>query len=250
MTRAPRHLPTALLAGLAALAFACGKKLPPCGNQSLPINFSPMYSAYDGTHQYQLPAWVLGDAGTTPTWTIDDASIATLTDDGMGGVMLTMKKAGTTKIHAQVDVNCGTSALTVSAASAADYMVGVQRYNNGAPVTLDGGHYPDGGAVDAGINPHASCVACHSAAAIGPFHDVAHTPEQTGGFSDGDLAQTFVNGVVPDGGYFDPLLVSYTTWNVFHRWNVTQEETTGLVVYLRSLTPQAQTGTSNYGGGI
>jgi hypothetical protein len=37
-------------------------------------------------------------------------------------------------------------------------------------------------------------------------------------------------------------------WQGFHRWQMTDEEAKGLVVYLRSLTPTAQSGSSNFGG--
>jgi hypothetical protein len=80
------------------------------------------------------------------------------------------------------------------------------------------------------------------------FNDIAHTPEQTGGFSDTQLLGIVQNGVVPDGGYFDKSIVSYSQWNSFHQWNLTSSEQTGIILYLRSLVPTAQMGTSNFGG--
>jgi hypothetical protein len=80
------------------------------------------------------------------------------------------------------------------------------------------------------------------------FNDVAHTPEQAGGFSDVQLLDIIQQGEVPDGGYFDTSLVSYKVWQGFHRWNLTPAEQTGIVVYLRSLVPTAQSGTANFGG--
>jgi hypothetical protein len=76
---------------------------------------------------------------------------------------------------------------------------------------------------------------------------VQHTPEQTGGFSDDDLINIFQNGVVPKGGYFDDTIVSYAMWQSFHKWNV-GDTPQNMVVYLRSLTPAAQTGSANFGG--
>jgi hypothetical protein len=40
-----------------------------------------------------------------------------------------------------------------------------------------------------------------------------------------------------------------TIWHGFHRWtDITSDELPGVICYLRSLTPEAQTGTSNFGG--
>jgi len=43
---------------------------------------------------------------------------------------------------------------------------------------------------------------------------------------------------------------AYATWQSFHRWaDITTDVQPGIVVYLRSLTPIPQDGTSNFGGG-
>jgi hypothetical protein len=99
-------------------------------------------------------------------------------------------------------------------------------------------------------SPPAACTNCHGDVGNGKlfgmslFTDVSHTPEQTGGFSDQDLVSVFVDGVVPSGGYFDSTVVPYATWHDFHRWADinTAEEQTGMVAYLRSLTPKEQLG--------
>jgi hypothetical protein len=95
-----------------------------------------------------------------------------------------------------------------------------------------------------------ACTNCHGLAAMsGPFRDIAHTPEQTGGFSDQDLIDIVVNGVVPDGGYFDNAILPYDRWQRIHKWDdITDDQKFGMVVYLRSLTPTSQTGTANFGG--
>ncbi len=98
--------------------------------------------------------------------------------------------------------------------------------------------------------PPAACTNCHGAVGNGKifgmslFTDVSHTPEQTGGFSDQDLIDVFVDGVVPSGGYFDTTIVSYEEWHDFHRWadiNTTEAQN-GMLAYLRSLTPKEQVG--------
>jgi len=99
-------------------------------------------------------------------------------------------------------------------------------------------------------NPPAACTNCHGDVGNGKlfgmslYTDVSHTPEQTGGFSDQDLVNVFVNGVVPPGGYFDPSITSYATWHDFHRWAdiSTTDEQAGMTAFLRSLAPKEQLG--------
>jgi hypothetical protein len=67
--------------------------------------------------------------------------------------------------------------------------------------TTDGGSFyeRDGGT---------ACTNCHGPTATnGPYRDVSHTPEQTGGFSDQELIGIFTGGMIPDGGYFDPSVI-------------------------------------------
>jgi hypothetical protein len=56
-----------------------------------------------------------------------------------------------------------------------------------------------------------ACTNCHGPTATnGPYRDVSHTPEQTGGFSDQELIGIFTGGMIPDGGYFDPSVITST----------------------------------------
>jgi hypothetical protein len=231
-----------------------------CSSNTLQVLFSPMYSAYDGTHEFQLPAILNGvTAGTQATWTASDPTMVKIdADPTTGGVMLTMQKAGTVTITAAVaGGSCGASTLTITEAAPGDYDVGSARYNNGVilripdgggrPPPQDGG-VPEGGGFDASALKQLECTNCHGPTANGPFNDVAHTPEQTGGFSDQELIDIFTKGQVPDGGYFDDQIVSYARWQRFHQWDMTPEEAKGLVIYLRGITPAPQNGTSNFGG--
>jgi hypothetical protein len=222
-----------------------------CPKSALAILFNPMYSAFDGVHTFQLPAVVNGidPAVVAVQWSATDPSmVAFEPDPTTGGVMITMQKAGMVSIIAQAGDLCGIAPLTITSATPDDWMAGSERYNNGVvlnrlPVMRrDAG--TDGGA-DGGIE--AKCTDCHGDTASGPFKTVQHTPEQTGGFSDDDLLNIIQNGVVPKGGYFDTMIVSYEVWQQFHKWNV-GDSGKGLVVYLRSLTPAAQTGVPNFGG--
>jgi len=224
-----------------------------CPKSALNILFNPMYSAYDGMHMFQLPAVVNGIDPTTVqvAWSASDPSMVALEPDPTtGGVMITMQKAGNVSIAATAGSLCGIAPLSITAATPADWMAGSDRYNNGVVLTRIPTMRGDAGAtmVDGGTTQDAKCTDCHGdTASAGPFKTVQHTPEQTGGFSDDDLMNIFQTAVVPKGGYFDTTIVSYARWQTFHKWNV-GDSAKGLVVYLRSLTPAAQTGVPNFGG--
>jgi hypothetical protein len=215
------------------------------------------------------------------------------------GVLITL--AGTGNDAGQVTVvavesggACGTSVLNITQNTVDDWNIGSSRYNDGValhlgpPAGFDGGFpaRPPGG-FEAGIRPDAgfggglpltadggsyletdggtACTNCHGPTATnGLYKDVSHTPEQTGGFSNGDLQNIIWNGEVPDGGYFDPSVINprcdggatctaaaMAAWHAFHRWtDITSDELPGIICYLRSLTPEAQNGTPNFGGGV
>ncbi|HYQ04354.1 MAG TPA: hypothetical protein VER96_37030 [Polyangiaceae bacterium] len=244
---------------------ASGDALTECPKSALTILFSPMYSAYDGVHTFQVPAVVNGlDASQIAiTWSASDPSMVKLeTDPTTGGVMITTRKAGTVSIIASAGNLCGSSLLTITSATSTDWEDGSMRYNDGVvinrlPRTTPprmGGAGGAGGAAATGSGgsggataAQAACTNCHGDTASGPYKTVQHTPEQTGGFSDADLIGIFQNGTVPKGGYFDDTIVSYAMWQSFHKWDV-GDTPQNMVIYLRSLTPAAQTGSANFGG--
>jgi hypothetical protein len=193
---------------------------------------------------------------------------------------------------------CGASVLSITQNTVDDWNIGNARYNDGVALHVNRPTRPDGGApfnFDAGFEGGAfggmgrpdggfgvmgllppsdggsyyeadggtACTNCHGpTATAGPYKTVSHTPEQTGGFSDMDLQNIIWNGVVPDGGYFDPTVINprcdggatctaqaEAVWHSFHRWtDITSDELPGVICYLRSLTPEAQNGTFNFGG--
>ena len=268
-----------LLASIAPAGIACSSSksstgpdggttgtLTTCGKNDLEVIFSPMYTAFDGTHTFQIPAVVQGVAPDAIAWSVSDKTMADLAaDPDTGGVMLTAQKAGTVSVIASAGTLCGSSLLTISAALEADWEAGNARYNSG--VVLPGRGVPGlggpggpgggggaagaGGGADAGSDQYA-CTGCHGdTATSGPYKTVSHTPEQTGGFSDDQLQNIFRNGAFPGGATdpnFDSSIVMYPTWSAFHKWDMSDDEAKGVIVYLRSLTPQAQTGASNFGG--
>jgi hypothetical protein len=248
-----------LLATAGAAIAACSNNAPnftmPPGSsdagctEGLVISFNPMYSAFDGKHNFDLPAVAVTNADVL--WTASDPSMVGMMvdQDLSNGIMIRMLKAGDVTIHARSsDGMCGSAQLHITAAKASDWEIGNARYNNGT--SLHPMMSANGGSVfeqaDAG-GP--ACTACHGMQAHNIFQDVAHTPQQTGGFSDDDMLNIVLNGQVRDGGYFDPSIIAYQNWQIFHQWkDITPDQQPGIVVYLRSLTPEPQNGTIDLGG--
>jgi hypothetical protein len=241
-----------------------------CAKNDITIAFSPMYSAFDGMHTFQVPAIVDGIAATAITWSASDPTMVGLQPDATtGGVMITTLKAGVVDIIATAGSICGSSKLTISQAEVDDWVAGDMRYNNGVvlerPMRRDGGAggggdggRPDGGGgngngglgtVDGGTLNRVACTNCHGPTANGPFKTVSHTPQQIGGFSDDQLKQIF-NGMWPTGSGtpFDTSIVGMNEWSRFHKWEMTEDEAAGIIIYLRGLTPTKQTGSRNFGG--
>jgi hypothetical protein len=220
-----------------------------CAKKDLQIFFSPMYSAYDGMHTFKVPAMVGNIDPAAITWSASDPAMVDFENDpALGGVSIAVHKAGEVVIIAKGEDKCGASLLKISQATPEDWMVGSQRYNNGIKLVGDVGR----GRMtpDAAPMTDVACTNCHGdTATAGPYKTVAHTPQQTGGFSDEDLIGIFTKGTVPIGGYFDDSFISYDRWRSFHNWQMSPEEAKGVVVYLRSLTPQAQGGMRGDFGG-
>jgi hypothetical protein len=106
----------------------------------LPIRFNPMYSGFDGTHNYQVPAFVPGTDPSKLTWGSTDPTMVNIQPyTGRPGVMLTTKKAGDVTIVAFVTgtSTCGTAPLHIEQFTVDDWNVGNARYNNGNPLVLN-----------------------------------------------------------------------------------------------------------------
>jgi hypothetical protein len=259
---------------LAALFTGCGSKSPAgtngtpstpamgsCANNQLVFLFPTLYSAFDGgAHTYQVPEALEGFNSSANaaavTWSASDPSMVDLLtgwsdQHGVTGVLVQTRKAGTVNIIASVGSLCGSASLTIAQADAADWMIGSARYNNGMTLTRGGGGMGGLRPADGGID--AACTSCHGDTATnGPYKTVSHTPEQIGGFSDAEIINIFKNGMFPSPDDFDTTVqgLSLQQWSRFHHWAVSDEETKGVVVYLRSLTPTAQSGAANFGGGM
>jgi hypothetical protein len=253
----------------------------------LQIVFSPMYTAWDMEHRFQIPAVAKGVNATDVTWSASDDSLVSLAPDPTsGGVMITVAQSNPKlsvkgpavqlTITAQTSSQCGTSTLTITPTGEEDdWHDGALRYNNGVDArpaqqtacTTDANCPAMQNCVSGQCaQKTAACTNCHGPTATnGPYNDVAHTPEQIGGFSNTDLDNLIRNGTVPQGGYFDPNVIcpggmdpqtktacsaqqAQDKWHILHQWTMTDEELRGLIIYLRSLTPTPQQGTSNFGG--
>jgi hypothetical protein len=295
-----------------------------CASPTIPIVFSPMYSAYipmSMAQTFQIPA-VTGD-GNAATWSLSDPNQANLEVQSFEsggvttpGVMITIagvgagnngaETTGTVTVIATEGTECGSATLTITQNDENDWSIGNARYNNGNNLHVvvpeggaghfappDGGFgeggftFPEGGFPEGGFggggfhlsdggSPYetdggTACTTCHGPTATNfRYTDVSHTPEQTGGFSDEDLQNIILHGIIPDGGYFDPAVIrttcdagtvlgpnmpqcglnAYNEWQGFHQWtDITSDEIPGVICYLRALTPEAQNGSSNFGGG-
>jgi hypothetical protein len=204
------------------------------------ILFSPMYSAFDGVHEFRLPAIVNGYTGVT--WEIEDDSLADLAPNGDNGVMITTKAAGTTRIIARSGPLSGSAMLTITEATPADWELGEQRYNNGVPLpTIDPSMVTAAGFT---IPDDLSCRNCHGGGA--EALSVEHTPQQTAGYSDQDLVNIFTMGQKPPTANWRSGIPMFF-YTMLHTWAATPEEQRGIVTYLRSLEPKAQ-GEIDFGG--
>jgi hypothetical protein len=203
---------------------------------AFPVIFSPVYSAYDGMNTYKVPVIAFGVTDKV-TWTASDPSMVDLDPDVVEfgdagavpgrGVMVTTRKAGKVTITGQAGSACGSTELTITQAMPELRETGSNRYNNGVPISFDGGRTP-------------ACNNCHGSTNPGGLTDVQHTPQQTGGYSDEELTNIFTKGEKPANG--GCRVLNCNTWSMIHRWDVTDIEAKGIIFYLRSLTPAPQGG--------
>jgi hypothetical protein len=201
----------------------------------LQIVFSPMYSGFDGSRTFKVPAVVnaAGMALTGAKWSASDISYVDLENDAeTGGVMITTRKAGTVKIIARAGMLSGSADLNITQFAPGDCDAGDMRYHNSIGIDAGGialfsGNVPD----------NASCANCHGDGA--KMLSVQHTPQQTGGFSDKDLVNIITKGFKPDGTVFITMIPPQI-YQRFHTWEATDPEKMGLLCYLRSIEPKSQ----------
>lgn len=204
--------------------------------------FSPMYSAFDGEHEFKVPAIVNGYTGVE--WSAEDPTMVELVKNGDNGVMITTRKAGTTRIIARAGSLSGSAEIHITEANPADWTLGEQRYNNGVPLPA----FDPMAAMGMGfsIPDDLSCKNCHGGGAMAL--SVEHTPQQTGGYSDDDLIAIFTMGQKPPTAGWRSGIPMFI-YSMLHTWQATAEEQKGVIVYLRSLEPASQ-GDIDFGGFI
>jgi hypothetical protein len=226
------------------------------------LAFSPIYSANDGQHTFQVPVVPQGGVAVD-SWELYDSSGKKVTDAAdfakdasFGGAMITTKKAGDYTILAHAGKQTGCAKFTVTSGTPDQWNTGEARYNNSIMLSS---LVPDMSMLMNYMLPKdISCKNCHGDGAM--FLDVEHTPQQTGGYSDADLAKILTMGMKPTPP--DPSIPAECTpyaymrsktgvplaiYQWFHTWQATPDEVTGLVLYLRALKPETQ-GMLDFGG--
>jgi len=208
---------------------------PPVGTEPLEIFFPKLNSAYiaGSDRKFKVPAVVNGVRADK--WECSDPSAVDFEIDGVAnGVMITTRKAGMFTIKAIAGKRVGTAPLVVTAATEEDWERGKERYNNAialnlSPMVIQGGFM---------LMQNLACTNCHGSGAS--FLSVEHTPQQTGGYTDEEIKNIFEHGMKPPGAKFGSLPGIMNFYPMFHKWQATEEEYQGLVIYLRSLEPKTQ----------
>jgi hypothetical protein len=242
----------AILLGL-PVAAACsdainGSEGNATDGSELEIAFPKMYSAFDGTHDFRIPAKVVGVKNVN--WSADPADAVLLEKQSDGSVLITTKKPGTVKIIAKAGNLKASAPLEITEATADQWQEGSERYNNGIirqRGKRDGGgggrDQDGGGRGERKVDPSLACTNCHNKGGKGA--DVEHTPMQTAGYTDAELVSIFTEATKPDG--VPMRTTSKDKWQKMHKWAMEPSEKEGLIIYLRSLEPEAQ-GEVDFGG--
>jgi hypothetical protein len=211
------------------------------GAGELKIAFNPMYSAFEPEHDYKVPAIVEGVAADQiKSWTASDPSAVSFTPTAEGTMITVRKAAGEVKITAESnDGKKGNATLKITEGSAALYSLGQTRYTTGGSAI---------GRTDAGFGPNqlAQCSFCHGETGA---LEVAHTPQQAGGYSDDELIKIFTEATKPAGIGMRTTFPEMQ-WKMIHKWQMNDDEKKGMVIYLRSLTPQPTNSELDFGRAI
>jgi hypothetical protein len=242
------------------VAVACsspdaGSKEDDSTDAELSIEFPEMYSAFDGEHSFKVPAVVEG-VKKGVKWSASPADAVDLEPGSDGSVMIIVKQAVDVTITAKVGSLKATAPLKITQATAEDWENGKERYTNGVTFAPRGGRdgggggggggkNADGGRGERKVDPLLACTNCHARG--GDKADIEHTPMQTAGYSDEDLAKIFTQGTKPPGVKMRTPAMSASQWQKIHRWQMEDDEKAGIIVYLRSLEPESQ-GDVDFGG--
>jgi hypothetical protein len=265
MRATPRNVPSLSLCAALTACSPDHEDETPLELENLEIQFSPMYSAYDGVHDYRLaPSIPSLDANSHGMDPVDPSSVRWIVDESFvkpehldalpAGLLLTTKQAGTTMVSATALAQSGkhmrgNATLTISRADPKQWERGSERYEHYGPIFIDtiGPRAPESEGV-CGLSPELSerlpkepsCIACHN-----PDSELsqAPTPTQTGGYRDDQLIDLFTRGVKPAGStYNSPFLrmaeMPDCLYEAFHTWDIDDETKHGILWKLRSLAPE------------
>lgn len=233
--------------------------------EALQLARSPLYTAFDGEHWFQVPAW-LPDVPTAPAdWRAFPADAVEFETwggpDGERGVLITVQRhVPEVRLSVRAGDQGARGVLYITDATAGQWARGRDRYVYGAPFDLDAlrshpewsDRYADiiaqvelteagrpaffGMAGELGLSTDLRCHDCHTPGAD-HFH-IPITPREIGGLSDEELHAVFTQGIRPPGARsVPPFTWSEGHFDIMHRFQVSESQATGLVVYMRSLTP-------------
>jgi hypothetical protein len=217
--------------------------------EALTIVYPTMYSAYDGVHTFQVPAHVEDTNVELSGWQAipADAAVIDPDPDVEGGVLITVQAAvEQITIAASAGPVGGTAALFITSGTPEQWEAGSARYANGVEFELE---IDFAMLLDPNWEPpmppsDLACNNCHTTGA--KYFEIQHTPTQVARYSDDDLAKILTMGMKPEGEKFrvlPPMIGSMTAMEIYaayHRWETTEDEVKGLILYLRSLTPTGQ----------
>jgi hypothetical protein len=224
---------------------------------ALDVVYDNAYTAFDGTHEFKVPMRVMGtEVGLDAWFSIPEGAVAfdedtDLADEGGGVIINVVEYHPQILIGVQAGMLGGTANLMVTEATPEQWATGEARYDNGinyefpeltpedfANLLLDPEWSPPP------PPDNCSCISCHSSNAA--YFEIQHTPTQASRFSDEELTNIMTMGKKPEGVGFRvlPMMLGNSTnvelYEEFHTWTGSDEELTGLIIYLRSLTPTGQ----------
>jgi hypothetical protein len=225
---------------------------------ALDVIYDTAYSAYVPDQVFQVPfhvqdsAVVLGDWFAIPADAVsfdEDPDIAA--EDGGGVLVTVLADVPEITIGVHSGMLGGTAPLHITSGTPELWEMGRARYDNGVEYEL-----PELTAEDFAMllldpnymipapEPNTSCKTCHSTGA--KYFEIQHTPTQAARFSDDELKTILTMGTKPAGIGFRVLpdmlgdKTNVQIYEEFHRWEGSDDEIKGLILYLRSLTPTGQ----------
>lgn len=225
---------------------------------ALEVVYTTAYTAFDGEHVFKVPFRVQDTEVPLSAWfSVPDGAVMFDEDterssaEGPGVIVTVVAYHPEITIGAQSGMLGGTATLKVTQATPAEWEAGEARYDNG--IDYDFPQFTpeqflmlllDPNFMVPAPAPNTSCISCHSEGA--KYFEIQHTPTQIARFSDEELTTILTMGIKPAGIGFRilPAMLGGQTneeiYKEYHRWDGTEAEIKGLLVYLRSLTPTGQ----------